>query len=334
MGNIVKPFKQQPSSFAYQPLTVPLISVEAKNENLWVFRFADLKKATKKFRQDRIIECEDGSVRKFYKGYIDETTFSPSRTGTGITVSVMEYDSSCSIHDWMETVRSLEHISHPNLVKLLGYCCEDNKPLLLVFEYSHRVSLDRHIFGEEDALPWEIRVKIAIGTARGLVFLHSIKNRPLNRELRMHNIMLDEVQYNVKLLYLESDEQYRLVDEGQVAGIFRCPPPEIWSGNLGMESDVYIFGVILLELLTGSTHSNIIKYKQRLGVCRLCSTSTLPHNYKIADIIDPRLGNYYSVDAAIQMGTLINRCTEKDTKKRPLMKQVLDSLNDIAEIKD
>ncbi|XP_019097800.1 PREDICTED: putative inactive serine/threonine-protein kinase At5g11400 [Camelina sativa] len=150
MGNIVTPFKQQqPSSFAYQPLTDPLLSVEAQNENMRVFRFTDLKKLTKNFRQDRVVECENGSVRKFYKGYIDETTFAPSRTETGIAVSVMKLgcDRSCSLQEWMEIVRSLEHISHPSLVKLLGYCCEDNKSLFLVFEYSHRVSLDRYIFG-------------------------------------------------------------------------------------------------------------------------------------------------------------------------------------------
>jgi len=140
-----------------------------------------LKKATKKFRQDRVVECEDYSVRKFYKGYIDETTFAPSRAGTGIAVSVMECDSSRSLQDWMVSkvcsflrnidtyllflvslvylsdgyknyelqavVRSLGQLSHQNLVNFLGYCCEDNKPFFLVFEYSHKGSLDSHIFG-------------------------------------------------------------------------------------------------------------------------------------------------------------------------------------------
>ncbi|XP_019083771.1 PREDICTED: putative inactive serine/threonine-protein kinase At5g11400 isoform X2 [Camelina sativa] len=216
MGNIVTPFKQQQPSFAYQPLTVPLLSVEAQNENLKVFRFTDLKKVTKNFKKDRVVECENGSVRNFYKGYIDETTFAPSRTETGIAVSVMELecDRSCSLQDWMEIVRSLEHISHPNLVKLLGYCCEDNKSLFLVFEHSHRVRLDSRIFGkdEEEALSWEIRIKIAIGTAQGLAFLHSINKFPINREIRMHNIMLDEMKVDM----LEYSNAYLLNVSQQV----------------------------------------------------------------------------------------------------------------------
>ncbi|CAH8270778.1 unnamed protein product [Arabidopsis lyrata] len=332
MGNSLKHLKQQLPSLAPKPLLIPpIFSVEPENENLRVFRFADLKKATKKFRQDRVVECEDGSVRKFYKGYIDETTFAPSRrTGTGIAVSVMECDSSRSLQDWMAVVRSLGHISHQNLVNFLGYCCEDNKPLLLVFEYSHKGSLDRHIFGKEEALQWEIRVKIAIGTAQGLAFLHSIKDSPLNRELRMHNIMLDE-QYNAKLFYLESIKP-SLVDEGRIAGRFRYLAPE-WGtfGLLDMKTDVYIFGMILLELLMGSKDRKKFMKQQGLD---FWTTSLLPDSYKIEEIIDPRLGNDYSANAATQMGTLINQCTAHDTKKRPLMQQVLDGLNYIAEIKD
>ncbi|AED91672.1 Protein kinase superfamily protein [Arabidopsis thaliana] len=201
MGNCLKHFKQQLPSIAPKPLIIPPIFSESES-----LQIRGLKKATKKFRQDRVVECEDYSVRKFYKGYIDETTFAPSRAGTGIAVSVMECDSSRSLQDWMAVVRSLGQLSHQNLVNFLGYCCEDNKPFFLVFEYSHKGSLDSHIFGkEEEALPWEIRVKIAIGTAQGLAFLHSIKNSPLNRELRMHNIMLDE-QYNAKTVLSRTNQ--------------------------------------------------------------------------------------------------------------------------------
>ncbi|KAL9810023.1 putative inactive serine/threonine-protein kinaseRLK-Pelle-RLCK-VIIa-2 family [Arabidopsis thaliana] len=327
MGNCLKHFKQQLPSIAPKPLIIPPIFSESES-----LQIRGLKKATKKFRQDRVVECEDYSVRKFYKGYIDETTFAPSRAGTGIAVSVMECDSSRSLQDWMAVVRSLGQLSHQNLVNFLGYCCEDNKPFFLVFEYSHKGSLDSHIFGkEEEALPWEIRVKIAIGTAQGLAFLHSIKNSPLNRELRMHNIMLDE-QYNAKLFYLETTKR-SLVDEGLKRGRFTYLSPEWGSlGILDMTTDVYIFGMILLELLMGSKDRKKIKEEQ--GLVDYWTSSFLPDNYKIEEIIDPRLGSDYSANAATQMGTLINRCTAHNTKKRPLMQQVLDGLNHIAEIKD
>lgn len=98
-----------------------------------------------------------------------------------------------------------------------------------------------------------------------------------------------------------------------------------------MKSDVYTFGVILIELLTG------LKAFRR-GVRDIKSAISakpfLSDKNKILEIIDPRLGNYYPVNAVIQMGKLIKRCIKLDTKKRPTMQQVLDGLNDIAEIKD
>lgn len=102
-------------------------------------------------------------------------------------------------------------------------------------------------------------------------------------------------------------------------------------GLLDMKTDVYIFGMILLELLMGSKDRKKFMKQQGLD---FWTTSLLPDSYKIEEIIDPRLGNDYSANAATQMGTLINQCTAHDTKKRPLMQQVLDGLNYIAEIKD
>ncbi|KAG7554909.1 Serine-threonine/tyrosine-protein kinase catalytic domain [Arabidopsis suecica] len=333
MGNIVKPFKQQPSSFAYQPLTVPLISeVGAQNENLRVFSFKEWMKATKKYRQDRVELCDNPYIRfrTFYKGYIDNTTFAPSRTKTGTPVSVVEYlhKSSQALQEWVEEVKSLERFSHPNLVKILGYCCEDNKSLL-VLEDLHQGSLDHHIFGKEEGLPWAIRVKIAIGTAQGLAFFHSIMNTPLHLELRLHNIMLNE-QYNAKLFYLESNKRNCLEEGTFVALLIYMPPECAMSARLGIEADVYTFGVILLEILAGSkARSRNMENQSSYD----WTGSFLPDNYKIEEIIDPRLGSDYPVDAATKMFTLIQSCTKRDKKNRPLMQQVLDVLNNIAEIK-
>ncbi|ESQ41095.1 hypothetical protein EUTSA_v10015862mg [Eutrema salsugineum] len=77
MGNGLKPFKEQPLSFAYEPLISPPISLETEDENLRVFSFEELKKATKKFRQGKVVIGEDRSVRTFYKGYIDDQELKP-----------------------------------------------------------------------------------------------------------------------------------------------------------------------------------------------------------------------------------------------------------------
>ena len=149
MGNVLKPLIEDP---------------------LKVFSVTELKKATKNFKKDRVVKGEDGSVRTFYKGSIDDTT---SRTKTRISVSVMEcvQDSLEAIEAWkvskdcplftlvsigvvyllkymslQEEVKSLGKHSHPNLVKFLGYCCEDKKSLL-VFECLHKGTLDHYIHG-------------------------------------------------------------------------------------------------------------------------------------------------------------------------------------------
>lgn len=104
----------------------------------------------------------------------------------------------------------------------------------------------------------------------------------------------------------------------------------MYVARLGIEADVYIFGVILLEILAGSkARSRNMKNQSSND----WTGSFLPDNYKIEDIIDPRLGSDYPVDAATMMVTLIQSCTKRDRKNRPLMQQVLDVLNNIAETK-
>ncbi|KFK25406.1 hypothetical protein AALP_AA8G110400 [Arabis alpina] len=325
MGNSLNPFKKQSPSIAYQPLLIPLIS---ENENLRVFSFKELNKATKKFKQERVVEADNGSVQRFYKGYINETTFAPSRTKTVSVVEYYQYHSP-TLKEWMEEVKSIGQISHPNLVKLLGYSCEENEKRFLVFEYMQKGSLDRHIFGKEEVLPWEIRVKIAIGTAQGIEFLHSVRNSLLHVELRLHNIMLDE-QYNAKLLHLVSNQQRLEKENRTILGGFEYFAPEYAiSGHRGTNTDVYTFGVILLELFSGlkalDTKRN--RDKQKLAVW---AESFLSGNYNIREIIDPRLGCDYPVNAATQMCRLIKRCIEQDRRKRPSMQQVYVALKEIC----
>ncbi|XP_019083766.1 PREDICTED: putative inactive serine/threonine-protein kinase At5g11400 isoform X2 [Camelina sativa] len=340
MGNCLKPLKEQqpPPSISPKPLNLinpPTSEVESEKESLREFSFAKMSKATKKFKEYMCVESNDGGgFRTIYQGYINETTFAPSRTGIAVSVMECYQDDTRDIQDWKEEVKSLGSISHPNLAKLLGYCCEENRSFL-VFEYFHKGSLESHIFGKGEALPWEIRVKIAIGAAQSIAFLHSVKNTALYRELRMYNILLDE-HYNTKLFYLVSNKLCLIEESITTAFIGRTEyvaPEYVISGHLGMKSDVYTFGVILFEILTGLKASDG-KKNEKLQSLHVWTKPFLSDQSKMREIIDPRLGNDYPVNAAIQMGKLIKRCIKLDTGKRPTMQQVLDRLNEIAEIKD
>ncbi|KAF8115874.1 hypothetical protein N665_0025s0317 [Sinapis alba] len=324
MGNVLKPLMEEdPLSFAYEPLlSTP------KNEDLRVFSVTELKKATNNFRKERVINGEDCSVRTFYKGSIDDNT--SSRTKTRISVSVME-----CVQDSLEAIEAWKfNNSHPNLVKFLGYCCEDKKSLL-VFEYLHKGTLDHHIHGKKEMLSWATRVKIAIGIAQALAFLHSINNSSVYFELRVHNIMLDE-EYNAKLFYIETNKKCLENQWTLAIGLKYMSPESLMSGWFEMDNDVFTFGVILLELFTGSKDGDLLAHlvalkegAKKLKKKSLDVISNRPFSF--TEIIDPRLARDYPVNAAMQMSTLIQKCTE-DKHTRPSMQHVLDVLNQIAEI--
>ncbi|KAK9922800.1 hypothetical protein M0R45_031247 [Rubus argutus] len=154
-------------------------------------------------------------------------------------------------------VNFLRRHSHPNLVKLLGYCREENEKLL-VFEYMQKGSLENHLFRINpniEPLSWDSRIKIAIGAARGLAFLHSLDNQVIYRDFKASNILID-LSYNAKisdfgLAKLGSTGGDSLVST-RVMETYRYVVPEYAAtGHLYVESDVYGFGVVLLEMLTG-----------------------------------------------------------------------------------
>ncbi|KAH0895689.1 hypothetical protein HID58_045257 [Brassica napus] len=150
----------------------------------------------------------------------------------------------------------------------------------------------------QEALPWETRVKIAIGIAEAIAFLHSIKKIPIHQELHMHNIMLDD-QYNAKLLYLDS-KRIIFGDNGRFVATTYLPFE--YAGHAGVNTDVFTYGVILLELFTGS----------KGGV--LCQSS-----------LDIRTRSKTN-------GRLIQRCIMVNWKERPSMQHVLGVLITILHV--
>ncbi|KAF8026310.1 hypothetical protein BT93_F2947 [Corymbia citriodora subsp. variegata] len=173
------------------------------------YKLAELKHATGNFRSDMILG--EGGFGRVFKGWVDERTLAPTEVGSGILVAIKKSnpDSNQGLREWLSEVKFLGKFSHPNLVRLLGYCWEDNH-LLLVYEYMPRGSLENHLFrkiihrrnfsnaGGAEPLPWEVRLKIAIGAARALDFLHAPENNVIYRDFKSSNILLD-ADYNANL---------------------------------------------------------------------------------------------------------------------------------------
>ncbi|XP_020679912.1 probable serine/threonine-protein kinase PIX13 [Dendrobium catenatum] len=306
--------------------------------NLRMFTLAELKNATKNFKAENVLG--EGGFGKVFKGWVDEKTLSPTKSGLRMVVAVKKLnpEGMQGFEEWQSEVNFMGKLSHPNLVKLLGYCLEE-KDLLLVYEFMSKGSLENHLFRRGAAfepLSWSLRLKIAIGAARGLAFLHSSEKRVIYRDFKASNILLDP-NYNAKL------SDFGLAKDGpvgtdshvttRVLGTCGYAAPEyIATGHLYVKSDVYGFGVVLLEMLSGqraldtnrpSDQHNLIDWAKPYLVDRK----------KLARLMDPRLEGKYPSKGALQAAQLTLRCLANEPKSRPSMKEVLETLEDIEAMK-
>ncbi|KAK8956100.1 putative serine/threonine-protein kinase NAK [Platanthera guangdongensis] len=306
--------------------------------NLRVFTFAELKSATKNFKPDTVLG--EGGFGKVFKGWVDEKTLNPVKSGLGMVVAVKKLDpeSMQGLEEWQSEVNFLGRLSHPNLVKLLGYCWEE-KDLLLVYEFMTKGSLENHLFrraGAFDPLSWSLRLKIAIGAARGLAFLHSSEKRVIYRDFKASNILLDS-NYNAKI------SDFGLAKNGpvgsdshvttRVMGTNGYAAPEyVATGHLYVKSDVYGFGVVLLEMLSGQRALDI---SRPIGQHSLVDWAKpyLADRKKLARMMDPRLEGQYPLKGALQAAALTLRCIAGEPKNRPSMNEVLETLEEIWALK-
>ncbi|KAK0603455.1 hypothetical protein LWI29_005141 [Acer saccharum] len=290
--------------------------------NLKEFSFKELKMATGNFSPDAWLAERD--LYKVYKGWMDEKTLAPSKSGEGMVVAVKDFNIKKEKHFelWQSDVNFLGRNYHPNLIGLLGYCWEDEK-LLLVFEYMRKGGLNAHLFKRSCAiepLSWAIQLKIAIGAARGLTFLHNLEKKVIYRDFNTYSILLDE-NYNAKL---SNFSLARLGPSGEevpvstvIAGTFGYIAPECFTtGNLYLKSDLYSFGVVLLELLMG-LRVNDLEHPCREQNLVDWLKPILSQKTKLKTIMDARMEGQYQSEAALQAAQLSLRCLELDPRSRP-----------------
>ncbi|KAH7574788.1 hypothetical protein ACOSP7_005949 [Xanthoceras sorbifolium] len=297
--------------------------------NLRTFSFAELKTATKHFRADTVLG--EGGFGKVYKGWLDNKTTGKTGSGTVVAVKKLNAESLQGFEEWQSEINFLARLSHPNLVKLLGYCWED-KELLLVYEFMQKGSLENHLFGRGSfvqPLSWEIRLKIAIGAARGLAFLHTSEKQVIYRDFKASNILLD-VSYTAKISDFGLAKMGPSASQSHVTtrvmGTYGYAAPEyVATGHLYVKSDVYGFGVVLVEILTGlraldtnrpSGQHNLVEWIKPY----------LHEKRKLKNVMDTRLEGKYPSKAAYQIAQLSLKCLEAEPKHRPGMKEVLETL--------
>ncbi|XP_050152360.1 probable serine/threonine-protein kinase PBL19 [Malus sylvestris] len=318
------------SSSLPSPKSIPELYKE-REHNLRVFSFQELREATNGF--SRSLKLGEGGFGRVYKAAIR-----PSDGGTGspiwVAIKKLNPHSLQGHKQWLAEVQFLGVVNHPNLVKLLGYCCLDGErgiQRLLVYEFMPNRSLEDHLFNRAlPALPWMTRLKIMLGAAQGLAYLHKgLEVQVIYRDFKSSNVLLDE-EFRPKLsdfgLAREGPTGDRSHVSTSVVGTYGYAAPEyLKTGHLSISCDLWSFGVVLYEILTGrrvlDKNRPISEQKLLYWVRQFPADSK-----RFSMVIDPLLRDQYSLTAAQNVAKLADSCLNNNSKDRPTMSQVVEVL--------
>ncbi|XP_009617431.1 putative serine/threonine-protein kinase PBL28 [Nicotiana tabacum] len=284
-----------------------------------VFTLKEMEEATNSFSDDNLLG--KGGFGRVYKGTL--------RSGEIVAIKKMDLPSFKEAEGEREfrvEVDILSRLDHPHLVQLIGYCA-DGKHRFLVYEYMHKGNLQDHLNGiGEVKMDWPLRLKVAIGAARGLAYLHSssaVGIPIIHRDFKSTNILLN-TNYEAKI----SDFGLaKLMPEGQetcvtsrVLGTFGYFDPEYTlTGKLTLQSDVYAFGVVMLELLTGRRAVDLTLGPNDQNLV-LQVRHILNDKKKLRKVIDPEINrSSYTMESVTMFANLASRSVRADSSERPSM---------------
>ncbi|VAI24681.1 unnamed protein product [Triticum turgidum subsp. durum] len=292
------------------------------------FTFKDLLVATGYFNEANFIG--EGGFGKVYKGKISKTN--PQM----VAVKQLARESVQGRKEFLVEVLMLTVLSHPNLVSLVGFCAQGDERLL-VYEYMPFGSLESHLFDVPHGKPpldWNTRVKIAVGVAEGLSYLHNVADPPIiYRDMKAANILLDE-DFSPKLSDFGLAKVGPVGDRTHVStrvmGTYGyCAPDYVVSGKLTMKSDIYSFGVLLLELITGRRIYDASRPKPEQSLLTW-SRPFMHDKRKFHRLADPALRGSYPPSALNQLVVISIMCLQDQPHVRPIIADVAIGLNHVA----
>ncbi|KAG2560317.1 leucine-rich repeat receptor protein kinase MSL1-like [Panicum virgatum] len=293
---------------------------------------ADLAAATGGFSPDNIIG--DGSFGFVYRAVLPG--------GAAVAVKRLSGDGAAGAgnREFRAELEVLGSLSHPNLARLLGYCAA-GRDRILVYELLERGSLDAWLHGGagDEALPWPARLRVARGAAAALAFLHHGRRPPvLHRDVKSSNVLLGEgfeaklADFGLARIVRGSPAKSHV--STQAAGTAGYVAPEIWAGvGATAKADVYSFGVLVIEMVTG--HRPSWPVKAEIGEKEVDMVDWAREKIgagQASEILDRRMGvggQGKEMDEAKGLLEIAWQCTDSCQKNRPTMEEVVALLNKI-----
>ncbi|WOG91742.1 hypothetical protein DCAR_0310992 [Daucus carota subsp. sativus] len=285
------------------------------------YSIASLQQYTNSFSQENLIG--GGMLGNVYTAQLPN--------GKLVAVKKLDRRVSSQLKDdkFLDLVNSIDKIRHANVVEILGYCAEHGQRLL-VYEYCSNGTLQDALLADDESKPsWNLRIRMALGAARALQYLHEFCEPPVvHRNFKSSNVLLDdELTVHVSdcgLAPLISSGSVSQLS-GNLLSTYGYGAPEFESGIYTSMSDVYSFGVVMLELLTGrkshdSTRSRTEQFLARWAIPQLHDIDALSR------MVDPSLQGKYPVKSLSRFADIIFRCVQPEPEFRPLMSEVVQDL--------
>ncbi|KAJ9135750.1 hypothetical protein P3X46_032899 [Hevea brasiliensis] len=314
--NLLKPFKLSSGRKGKSEEDLDQIAAQEQKQ----FAFDTLVSATKDFHPTH--KLGEGGFGPVYRGKLAD--------GREIAVKKLSHSSKQGKKEFMNEAKLLARVQHRNVVNLLGYCAHGTQKLL-VYEYVANESLDKFLFkpNRRELLDWKRRYDIITGIARGLLYLHEDShNCIIHRDIKASNILLDDkwvpkiADFGMARLFPEDQTH---VNTRLVGTNSYMAPEYVMRGHLSVKADIFSFGVVVLELISGQRNST---FSQSVEAQNLLDWAYKLHKKdRSLELMDPTLtssADNGQVKMCIHIGLL---CVQGDPQLRPNMRRVVIMLS-------